>query len=107
MAGTQIANVVADFVFWSVLFIIVAYVVNRRLGCLGITLSAGGIMFSALVTLVTLLPGMEPTFFSSVPFPALVNISSLSQPALLCVSTAICCFGAGYVIERMVHQRTS
>jgi len=107
MAKVQMANIVADFVFWSVLFIIIAYVVNRRLGCLGITLSVGGIMFSALVTLMALFPGMEPTFFSSVPFPALVNISSLSQPALLCMAAAICCFGAGYIIERIVHQRAS
>ncbi len=107
MAKVQVANVVADFVFWSLIFIIVAHVVTRRLGCLGITLGAGGAIFSALATLTVLLPGMEPTFFSLVPFPTLLSISSLSQQALLCMVAAICCFGASYVIERIVHQRKS
>jgi len=109
MAKITMVSVIADFVFWSVLFIIVAYVAHRRLGCLGITIGVGGIMFSALVTLTALLPGMEPTFFSLVPFPNLTSISppSLSQPALVCMTAAICGFGAGYVIERIAHQGTS
>ncbi len=107
MAEVQIANIVADFVFWSALFVVVAYVSERKLGCLGITLSAGGVMFSALVTLTTLLPGMRPTFFSLVPFPTLISISSLPQQALLYIAATICCFGLGYVIERIVRQRTS
>jgi hypothetical protein len=48
MAKATMANVMAGFVFWSVLFIIVACVVHRKLGCLGITISTSGVMlFSA------------------------------------------------------------
>jgi len=107
MSKVQVVDVVANFVFWSMVCVVVAYLVNKRLGCLGITLGVGGVMFSALVTLTSLLPGIEPTFFSSVPFPALIKVSSLSQPALICMAAAICCFGAGYIIERVVHQRAS
>jgi len=107
MAGTQIANVVADFVS------LVSDIHHRctrgrsKACCLGITLGAGGATFSALLTLTALLSGVEPTFFSLLPFPTLLSISLLSQQALLCMATAICCFGAGYAIERIVHQRKS
>lgn len=105
MTTIQLANAITNFVFWSFVFACLAFFVNRKLGCLGLTIGIGGLMFSAITTLIGLLPEIEPTPFSIVPFPALIDVSSVPQPVLICLITAIACFTTAYLIERRLSQK--
>ncbi|MHC1628298.1 MAG: hypothetical protein ACXQTI_05675 [Candidatus Nezhaarchaeales archaeon] len=105
MADVQLTYALANFIFWSVIFACLAFFINRRLGCLGLTIGVGGLMFSAVVSLIGLLPWIEPTPFSTVPFPTLADLPSIPQPVLTCLAAAVGCFIAAYFIERKLHQR--
>ncbi|RLF07871.1 MAG: hypothetical protein DRJ60_01720 [Thermoprotei archaeon] len=105
LADVQLAYALANFIFWSVIFACLAFFINRRLGCLGLTIGVGGLMFSAVVSLIGLLPWIEPTPFSTVPFPTLADLPSIPQPVLTCLAAAVGCFIAAYFIERKLHQR--
>lgn len=106
MAEVSAVNAIANFVFWSIVFGVLALIVNKKLGCLGITLGIGGLMFSAIVSFIGLLPWAEPTPFSFIPFPTIFDVSLLPQPAATCLIAAAGCFVAGYIIERRLHNRT-
>ena len=105
--GLQVTYALANFVFWSIIFAFTAYFINRKLGCLGVTVGIGGLMFSAVVSFIGFLPWVEPTPFSSIPFPTLADLPSIPQPVLTCLAAAIGCFIAAYFIERKLHQRKS
>ncbi|MDI9619611.1 MAG: hypothetical protein QFX33_02130 [Candidatus Nezhaarchaeota archaeon] len=105
LAGVGLEHVLANFVFWSIIFAVIALLVKRRWGCLGLTISLGGVMFSAIVTLIGLLPWVEPTPFSSVPFPALIELPSIPTPATTCLIAAASCFTAAYFVERKINHR--
>ena len=105
MADPQLTCAVANFIFWSAIFGVLAFFINRKLGCLGLTIGVGGLMFSAVTTLIGLLPWFEPTPFSTIPFPTLIELPQLPQPALTCLASAAACFIAAYFIERRLSQR--
>jgi len=105
LGDVQLTYALANFIFWSVIFACLAFFTNRKLGCLGLTIGVGGLMFSAVVSLIGLLPWVEPTPFSLVPFPTLAELPSMPQPVLTCLAAAVGCFMIGYFIERKLHQR--